>query len=336
METPPALGRIPLSRKCWNIIRADPVLFRYPFLGLIGSLIVALVMLMLLSGLRIFINITEGIPLTFGQLFGIFLIFIVFYVMNYIFSTYSNAAFISAVFFRVGGEEVTNTTGFQVAFTRVPFLVGYGALSSTIGVVARILAPRGQRKTLPSSVIGSLVGTEIADNWNVIVYLALPVLLAETDGLFKSMKRSAALLKKTFGEEVQGQSGFGFLFGLAALASALPGGVLVFFGMAGRSSELAIFGFIVIFLAVSLVTLLAGAINGVFGTSLYLYCSEGEPGPYLLPEELRSVFEKQTVATPAAAPASPARTPKLPSTRKAPPPPPPPPASDDDDMMRGL
>lgn len=291
---------IALARKSLGILRADKVLSRYPLYGMAAYVGIALVMLMFISLYRVFENIEQGAGTTWGQQFGVFLIFIVFYIVNYIVSTYCNAALISATLIRLGGEEPELRDGYTLAAKRLPALIGYASLSATIGLVARFIAEfsaRGKAKdNLAISVIGALVGTTVASAWNILTYLAIPVIVVEKLNLFASMRKSAEIFRQLMGEEAGGLGPVSVLAVLVAVFAAIPGCLLTTMGANSGSSFITTIGFLLLFILVGAVTLIGGAINSLLQASLYLAAVENNPGPYFNEADLLVAFGGSTAA----------------------------------------
>lgn len=287
----PISNGIALARKYFQILRNDKVLIRYPLTSMIGYGVVALVLLIIISGFRVFETVPTGAPLSFGQQLGIFLTLVAFYILNYMLSTFSSASLIGAIFLRVGGEEVTVADGYRLAVQRLPFLIGYAGLSATIGVVARAVNQFSRGKnTVAQGVINALLGSTIATAWNIISYLVIPVLLVENQGLFASMRRSAELFREAFNANANQRSSLGIVLVISAFLGALPGYLLAALGAASANSFLMIVGYILLFLAVGFITLMGGAINGILQASLYLYAVEGSTGLLLTVDEVKEAF----------------------------------------------
>ena len=61
--------------------------------------------------------------------------------------------------------------------------------------------------------------------WSVATFLVVPVLVVEKVGPLDAIKRSASLLRKTWGEQLVGNFGIGLVFGLLVLLVVLLLGV---------------------------------------------------------------------------------------------------------------
>ena len=75
--------------------------------------------------------------------------------------------------------------------------------------------------------LGRFVVAFIGAGWAVATFLVVPVSVARDAGPIGSVKDSAALLKRTWGENVFGQAAMGFLFGLLQFALIVPAIVLI-------------------------------------------------------------------------------------------------------------
>jgi len=106
--------------------------------------------------------------------------------------------------------------------------------------------------------------------WEVVTWLAVPVIVAEGTGPIESLKRSAGLFRHTWGENLVGQLGFG-LIGLVAL---VPGAVITALLMVTMPAV----GIVVGVLWVIITSVVISAMTGIFRTVLYQYAS-GAPIP---------------------------------------------------------
>lgn len=295
---------IALSRKAFGAVFANQGL--RTIIGIMAGvyLILALFMLILISGLRVFINIEGGMALTFGQQFGILLILLMFYIVNYLASSMSNVAVCGAALIALADDgsggaapQQLMRAGFRLAVLRSPVIIGYAALSASLGILARVglrFSPRGRSENLAVSVIGSLVGTAVATTWDIIPFLIFPVIVTERRGLFNSMRESAQIFSDSMGDHPSaGSSQFIGLVVLVALLAIIPGCLLVSLSMALRSTFLSALGFIGIFMLIGVFTLLAGAANAFASACLYRYIRSDSPGPVFTGDELRAVYSER-------------------------------------------
>jgi hypothetical protein len=118
--------------------------------------------------------------------------------------------------------------------------------------------------------------------WSVITYLVIPVLVAEGVGPIQAIKRSTALLKKTWGEQLVSRFGFDLMVMIFAiptvlvavlLGAAIPAPVGVFLAVA--------FGV----LAMGALILVTAALRAIYIAALYEYAANGTV-PQVFPREM--------------------------------------------------
>lgn len=192
------------------------------------------------------------------------------YLAQYTVVFFFNTAVVGAALIRLEGGDPTVSDGFRIALDRLGVIVEYAALAATVGMVLRFLSER-------AGVLGRLVLGFVGLAWNLATYMVVPVLVARDLRPIEAVKESAALFKKTWGEQVVGNAGMGLIFFLAFLAY----GALAFPLMIAAAS----LGPFVLAAAVAagvggLVLLAAGAsaLNGIYAAALYRYATTGEAG----------------------------------------------------------
>ena len=140
--------------------------------------------------------------------------------------------------------------------------------------------------------------------WSVITPLVLPIIVLEQLGAVPAIKRSASLIRSTWGEAVFGSVRIGARFGLVFV---LPGTVLlvggIWVGVAVGGAVLAVGALAAI---VGVVLIIVGAVKAatcrnVFGVALYRWTTgEGALGPFS-DEDLRGAVAVRDARTPVAA-----------------------------------
>ncbi len=272
-----------LVKASFAVLRSDRDLLMFPIISTIGTIIVSLVFFLPLSvsGLLEAVSSEEG--LTQAQsIIGLILAFL-FYFTMYTVVIFSNTALVGAAMMRLRGEDPTVADGMRIASERIGTILGYAAISATIGMILNAI--RDEDNFLSQIFAGFL---EMA--WNLITFLVIPVLVVENVGPIEAIKRSSNLLKRTWGENIAGTFSMGiisFLVGLAVVV--VIGGPLLFIASA--------IGDVALFLAVAIVVILVmavalffSAMNGVFQAALYNYATEGEPGEFFEREMVAGAF----------------------------------------------
>jgi hypothetical protein len=197
-----------------------------------------------------------------------------------------NTALVGAAMIRMQGGDPTVRDGLAIAFSKIGVIFGYAMIAATVGVILRTVAEK-------LGAIGRFVTGLIGLAWTVATYLAVPVLASRDVGPIEAVKESAALLKKTWGENIISNVGLGFVFGLIYLALA----AMTIFAFAGLSEveikSWAVGTAIAGVLAIIVVALIQAALQGIFSAALYRYATEGESGAGETDELLRHAFARK-------------------------------------------
>jgi hypothetical protein len=117
------------------------------------------------------------------------------------------------------------------------------------------------------------------DGWSIIMkrslyvsFLVVPMLVVENKNPITALQESTALLKKTWGEQVAGNFGFGLMFFLLALPAV---GVIV---LSFFSGNIAIIGGCIALALLYLIGLglVQSALQSIFQAAVFLYARDGQ------------------------------------------------------------
>ncbi len=205
-----------------------------------------------------------------------------YYFVTYTVIIFCNAALVGAAMIRLDGGDPTVRDGFRLAFARLPALLGYAALSATVGMVLRAIAERG-------GIVGAIGSMVVGVAWNLATFLAVPVLVMEGVGPIEAVKRSGGLLKRTWGEQIVGNVGISLVFGLMALAVILVAVALVAVTV-NVAPPLALAVILLAVILVAAIALVGAAVSGIFMASLYRFVTKGDGGPMFPDSTLQQAF----------------------------------------------
>ncbi|MDQ3448581.1 MAG: DUF6159 family protein [Chloroflexota bacterium] len=266
-----------LAKASWNVLRADKELLIFPLVSFV---------------LTVLVTISFAVPFYFtGALEraadgGVDVVTLVlgflYYFVTYTVIIFSNAALVGAAMIRLDGGDPTVRDGFRIAFSRLPAILGYAAISATVGMILRAIAERG-------GIVGAIGAAIVGVAWNVATFLAIPVLVMEGVGPIEAVKRSGGLLKRTWGEQVVGNVGISLVFGLLILAVILVGVALVAVTIS-VAPPLALAVIVLAVILVAAIALVGAAVSGIFTASLYRYVTKGDGGPMFPTSTLQQAF----------------------------------------------
>lgn len=286
-----------LGRQSWNAVRSNPQLLMFSVISAIAIIIATILFMVPIA--TIFIA-SGGIPAATNvrgepvladnqQVIGAVLFFVYSFVC-YAISIFSNVALVGAVMKMIRGEQATVRDGINIAMARLPKILIYAFISATIGSIARAIRDSGRNNGIVGAILAAIVASIIQGAWSVIVFFAIPVIVAEDVGVIDSMKRSFALFKQTWGEGFTGSTAIGFMSCLLWVAVIAVGALIVGAAVATGSVALIVIAVILVVLALSALSLLTGAVNGVFQASLYHFATTGDAGPFIDTNMARDAF----------------------------------------------
>ena len=118
-------------------------------------------------------------------------------------------------------------------------------------------------------------------------------MVVENIGVRDSLKRSFELFKQTWGEGFVGSTAIGGISCLVTLAVLVVGGGIIAAGIALDALALVILGAVLLILGLAVVSLLNGAVNGIFQASMYHYATTGNAGPFINSALAREAFQQR-------------------------------------------
>ncbi len=266
-----------LTKKSWGVLRDHRELIRFPLYGGVATIVMAIVVVG--PGLYLIEDdkVAGGAPLV---VLGLYLLAVV------------------GTFFSVGlahcadrifrGEQATVSDGLAFSRAHLRQILGWAALSTTVGVIFSLLENQG--------IVGQIVGRLLDVAWSLVTFLAVPVIAIEGTGPIETFKRSATLFKDRWGQQITGNIAIG---GAVVLIGLIPAVILVAAGIAIWASAGFVGALLVICgIAVFLVALLiSSALGGIFGVALYHFALEGQSVGGFTPGELESAVKLKRGAT---------------------------------------
>jgi hypothetical protein len=265
-----------LAGSSWSVLKADKALLVLPLLSGIASIIVALSFAfpLLLTG-----GTEEPTPVTYVLLFAM-------YIALAFVTVFFNTALVAGAYERLRGGDPTLASALAGAVAKLGRILPWAVVSATVSVLLQAIQQRG-------GAAGRGVAGAAGLAWSMVTFLVIPVFVIEDLGVVAAVKRSGALFKQTWGENVTARVGFG----LVGFLLALPAVLLVVAGLALGTVGAGI-GIGLAVLWVIAVTLVMAALSSIFQTALYLHATQqDEPGGYFQPAQFQQAFERKGAAT---------------------------------------
>ncbi len=265
------------------VLAADKELLIFPILSSI-----ALILVSLAFALPLFLgSLTDSIFFSNNGLFGFIALFL-FYLVQYTVIFFANTALVGAALIRLRGGDPTVKDGLSIAAGRFGPILGYALIAATVGVLLQSISRR-------SNGIGRFIISLVGMAWNVATYLVVPILAVENVGPIEAVKRSAAYLKRTWGEQIAGNIGLGLLFGLVTFLVILASVPFFYLILSAQTVNVWLLGglALILLMVLSIVGLLRSAVEGIYAAAVYQYAVDGQASGFFDEALVRDAFRSR-------------------------------------------
>jgi hypothetical protein len=271
-----------LIRASFGVLRADTELLILPLISGVVSLIVIAGFVATLMGNPMFMGLAgeenPQLPAWFyGWLF-------VFYFVQYFVIIFFNTALVGAAIGRLSGGDPTVGSALALAAVRIVPILGYAAISATVGVLLRWIGEK-------LGFIGRLIEGTLGLAWTVATFLVVPVLAAEGIGPIKAIERSGQLLGETWGENIIGNAGIAVVTSLVSMLFILMGAAGVYGIQSGQEWGYAALGFSAVILIA--IFLISATLSGIYQAAVYYFTLTGKAPPNFDADLIRSSFARK-------------------------------------------
>jgi hypothetical protein len=248
-----------IAKASGRVLRSDKELVVLPLLGFLGTMVV-----LAAFGAAAWFSLTETVTSTGSTTHDpsglTYVIGVVGYVLITFIGVFFTAALVGGAHQRLTGGDPTVSSALAAASHRIGPIFGWAVLASTVGLLLSMLRGRG--------FIGEIVARLLSFAWEVVTFLAVPVIVVEGSGPVAGLKRCGELFRTTWGENLVAQVGFG----LVAVVAIVPG--LLAAGMIAAVAPIA--GIVLGVVWVGATALVLAALNGIYRTALYHYATTGQ------------------------------------------------------------
>jgi len=211
------IGKISLKT-----IQENPSLLFFPFISG-GALI--LVTLSFLGGGYLFFGeealaIADDEASLSGMNVLLYGLVFLFYLVNYFVIVFFNVGLVHCAKKVLKGEETNITEGIQFAQSRMTTILGWAILAATVGIILKTIQER-------AGAFGKVITGLIGMVWGIATFFVVPVLAYEEVTPIEAVKRSASIMKETWGESLGANFSFGLFSLIGIFLVALPVGFLL-------------------------------------------------------------------------------------------------------------
>lgn len=269
-----------LVKASWRVLLADKELMIFPLIAFCASILVMATFAVptILAGV-LDTAVSNGELSIFS-----YIVAFLFYAVMYFVTIFFNTALVGAAMIRLEGGDPTVRDGLGIAISKLGTIFGYAVIAATVGTILRAISER-------SGAIGQLVVSLIGFVWNIATFLVVPVLVVENVGPLDAVKRSAGLLKETWGEQIAGNLSVGFIFGIVTFGVILLGIPLIILAVMSGSVALIVTAVAVIILLIIGISLISSTLSGIYTAAVYRYATTGDTGVYFDGDMVKGAFK---------------------------------------------
>ena len=177
----------------------------------------------------------------------------------------SQATIAHIVYVRMHGGDATLGEGIGVAFKHAPTLFLWACITSTVGMVLRIIA---ERSALLMRIVVALIGAA----WSVLTYFVVPAIIIDKKSATDAIHHSGEVFRRTWGETIVASISLSlaFLAFFIVLIVAIVGALVV----SGGDPIVSIICGIVFIVSIVGSIIMSSVLDSVLRTLLYIYASE--------------------------------------------------------------
>lgn len=257
-----------LAASSWAVLKQDKELMVLPLISGIASLAVMATFLVPIYATSRTTDAYGNDTSQMGVLQAV-LFLLMYAVLAYV-TIFFRTALLCGADQRMRGDNPSLTSALGAAGRRAGRILPWALVSATVSVILRGLEER-------SGLLGRIVIGLVGVAWTVVTFLVLPILVFEEVGVADAVRRSASLLKSTWGENLIVNGGIGVISALLLLPTAALIAMGVVIGSAGA---IVVLGAWAVMWTVAVVCW-SSAMSAVFQLALYRYAVDGRaPGAF--------------------------------------------------------
>ncbi|MEI7890563.1 MAG: DUF6159 family protein [bacterium] len=265
----------------WNILKQDKEMMLFPIFSVITNVVCFVLILVAFFFLALGGNIAKLNSDVTARGLEIALTFVLYFVSISI-ATFFQAGVVSIAQGRMKGEDLSFSDGFNNAIGHIGKIVVWALISATVGTILRFIAER-------SKLLGKIIVSLLGSAWSILTFFVVPVIVSEELSIKDSLKKSASIIGKTWGEAVIINIGVGLYFMLLSVI-----GIAVFVA-ALFVQNIIVIGIVSALLVLYLMALMviSSTLDTIFKIVLYEYANTGKVPQGFSPEVIAMAFGKK-------------------------------------------
>ncbi len=270
-----------LVRESWLLLKQDKEMIFFPILSVITSL----VFLAAVAGVYFFAvlggnaeaakNYQASLPVEIVMLFVV-------YFATYFITIFFQTGIITIANGRLNNQDLTFADGMKNSFGHIGKIALWSVVAATVGTILRMIAER-------SRLLGRIIIAILGAAWSILTFFIVPVIIFENLSLKESLKKSASIIKRTWGETIIINVGVGLFF----VVLILLGAVVFFLSFFSHNVTVIIGALILLAVYIIVLIIISSTLDVIFKLALYRYAESGVAPAGFSGEALNLAFKKK-------------------------------------------
>lgn len=295
------IGRIRASwllfKESWRFLAADKELLLIP----VAALVLNLCLLGIVIGSTVLLTQNSENPLFTGDTLHTldYVVLFMVYVVGAFTLALSQAAITHTVYTRLHNGNARLGESISVALSHAGTLFVWALITSTVGVILRMIAERSQ-------LIGKIVAALMGAAWAIATFFVIPAIVIDKKGAVESIPFSITTFKRTWGETIVSNITLGLFFFLAYMLAIISVVGMIILGVYAENLIIILTALIIGVAWLVMASLAQAALEGVIKTVLYIYATDATTPTNFNRELLEAMMVRNprstSVVTPSTAP----------------------------------
>jgi hypothetical protein len=266
-----------LARASWAVLREDRELLVLPLISGAACLVLGGMFLLPVLFTAETTATATGSETRISTV-GYVLLFLMYVALAYV-TVFFKVALLCGADERMRGEDPTIGSALSAAADHAGKVLPWAVVSATVSMALRAVEER-------AGFLGRIAIALVGVAWAAVTFLVLPVLVFEGLGVVEAIKRSGAMRRRPWGENLIVNGGID----LVALVAMLPAVAVAALGIVSGSTGLLV---ITLALAIGWIIVVAcwsSAMTAVFQLALYRYATDLEMPPQFATVDMGNAF----------------------------------------------
>jgi len=262
-----------LLKASWGVLKQHKQLIAFPVISAIATIV-------LIGALVLPAYYVTGV--SSGHVNNqawFYVFFFIFYFIGSFIVIFFNTGLIACAQECLRGGDPDFKYGWGIAVKNIGKIAGWAAINATVGVILKAIRER-------AGIFGAIIASLIGIAWNLITFFVIPVLIFQGFGVIDSIKESAKIFRRTWGENMVARFSLGIIFFLLGLVGVFP----IVLAVMTKSAVIIMISAVVL-VYWTILGVISASLTGILATALYDYAVTGQVPAAYNPQTIANAFQ---------------------------------------------